>query len=198
MTGPATEGVAESELLVLGVDELLDVLAREDPGPGSGFVAALVVAMAAGLAGKAAHRSRGWQHAGGAAAQAHALRLRAAPLAVSNARAHTLALELLDDVDAEDRNRRLGFALQHAADVPLRIAAVAADVAALARDIAADCEPSARGEAVGAAVLAQAAAETCAHLVSINLGTAPDDARVEAAQLLANAARDEAATALRA
>jgi formiminotetrahydrofolate cyclodeaminase len=188
-------GTAADDLLDVGIDDLLDSLAREDPAPGSGSVAALVVAMAAALAGKAARRSRdGWADAGGAAAQAHALRLRAAPLAISDARAYGVALELLDgtsSVQDADRDRALGVALEWAAEVPLRIAAVAADVAALACDIAHRGAHEGHGEAVGAAVLAQAAAETAAHLVAINLGAIPDDERVQAAQLLAEmAARD--------
>lgn len=197
MNEPVVRGDAAEDLLDLGIDELLDMLGHEDPGPGSGSVAALVVAMAAALTCKAARRSRDrWAEAGGAAAQAHALRLRAAPLAITNAKVYAEALALLDDPAAEDRNRRLGLALERAAEVPLQIAGTAADVAALARDVAAECAPEVRAEAVGAAVLAKAAAETCAHLVAINLGITPDDDRVEAARLLAHIAATEAGTAL--
>ena len=45
-----------------------------------------------------------------------------------------------------------------------------------------------RGDATGAALLAQAAARSAAHLVEINLGTGAEDLRVLTAQSLASAA----------
>jgi formiminotetrahydrofolate cyclodeaminase len=197
LVGPTA---AADDLLDLPVDDLLDALARDDPGPGSGSVAALVAAMAAALTGKAARRSRGrWADAGGAAAQAHALRLRAAPLAITDARVYGEAIDLLEraaELDPRDRDRVLGDALERAAEIPLRIAAIAADVAALARDVADRGSPEGHGEAVGAAVLAKGAADAAAHLVAINLGARADDERVEAARLLAEAAANEARAAL--
>ena len=188
------------DLLDLTVDDLLDALAEEDPGPGSGSVAALVAAMAAALVGKAARRSLGrWTAAGGALAQAHALRLRAAPLAVTDAHVYREAVDLLTgatDVPADDRDRQLGLALERAADIPLQIAAVAADVAALAREVAESGCAEGHGEAAGAAVLAKAAADAAAHLVAINLGARVEDDRVEAARNLARAATVEAEAAV--
>lgn len=200
MTAVHQGAPAVDDLLDLAVDQLLDALTEEDPGPGSGSVAALVVAMAAALVGKAARRSRGrWDGAAGAAAQAHVLRLRAAPLAVTDARAYREAVDLLSGAaaaPADDRDRLLGLALEHAAEIPLQIAAVAADVAALARNVADNGAAEGHAEAAGAAVLATAAADAAAHLVGINLGTRPDDERVAAARVLADAAAAEAEATL--
>jgi formiminotetrahydrofolate cyclodeaminase len=169
--------IPAQDLLALDVDELLDALSGEDPGPGSGTAAALVVAMAAELVSKAARRSReDWPEARGAAAQAHALRLRAVPLAIADARAFQEALDRLEQPAGDDY--LLGAALAHAADIPLQIARTAADVAALANEVAEHCDPVSRADAVGAAHLAAAAARAAAHLVEVNLGATADDPRV--------------------
>jgi formiminotetrahydrofolate cyclodeaminase len=148
----------------------------------------VVVAMAAALTGMAARRSRdGWPEADGAIAQAEHLRRRAAPLAQENADAFGEAFALLD-APAQGRDTDLGRALTRAAEVPLMIAQVAADVAALAKEVAECGDPTVRGDATGAALLAQAAARSAAHLVEINLGTGAGDLRVLSAQSLASAA----------
>jgi formiminotetrahydrofolate cyclodeaminase len=172
---------APEDLLALDVDELLDALSGDDPAPGSGSAAALVVAMAAALVSKAARRSREvWPEAAGATAQAHALRLRAAPLAVADARAFREALDRIEQPAGQDH--LLGAALAQSVDVPLQILHAAADVAALAREVAANCDPVSRADAIGAAHLAAAAVRAAAHLVEVNLGATAEDPRVAAAQ----------------
>ncbi|MGE5689905.1 MAG: cyclodeaminase/cyclohydrolase family protein [Pseudomonadota bacterium] len=177
------------------VDELLDALAADAAAPASGTVAGLVAAMAAAVTAMAARRSRDvWPDAAGALAQAEHLRRRAAPLADADADAFAEAARLLDD--AGGRDPELGRALSRAAEVPLLIAQVAADVAALAKDVAECGDPAVQGDATGAALLAEAAARSAAHLVEINLGTAADDLRVLSAQALAASASASATAAV--
>ena len=170
------------------LEELLDAIAEDTVVPGSGSVAGVVAAMAAALTAMAARRSRGtWADAAGAVAQAEALRRRAAPLAHEDAEAYAeVALRLSGERGGRDYE--LGRALSRAAEVPLLIAQVAADVAALAKDVAERGDPAVRGDATGAALLAEAAARSAAHLVEINLGTGVGDLRVLSAQSLATAA----------
>ena len=192
---------AISEVLELPVEDLLDELARPQSTFGSGAVAAVVAAMAAELVAAAAARSEEhWDEARGAAVQAHVLRLRAAPLASSDARAFAEASELLGSRTTterpEHRDYALGRALSRAAEVPLLIAQIAADVAALAKEVAERGAPEARGDAAGAAVLAHAAAKAAAHLVEINLATTAEDLRVMSARSIAAAAGAWAEAAL--
>jgi formiminotetrahydrofolate cyclodeaminase len=150
--------------------------------PGSGPVAALVATIAAELVATVARRSsETWPEAAGAAAQAEALRRRAAPLCEADARAYLKATEQIGAGD----DFELGRAMARAAEVPLAIAAVAADVAALAKEAAERGDLSVRADAVGAALLAEAAARAAAHLVEINLGTSAEDLRVLDARALA-------------
>jgi formiminotetrahydrofolate cyclodeaminase len=199
VTSDGSPAGVTADVLELTTDQLLEELGSEDAWLASGAVSALVAAMAAELVAAAARRSGGWEHALGAAAQAHALRLRAAPLSTSDARAYGEARELLaggrTEPDAERRDYLLGRALALAAEVPLLIAAAATDVALLAADVAREGGPEARGDAAGAAVLAASAARAAGHLVEINLGTTTADPRVAAARALAaaaGAAADEA------
>ena len=161
---------------------LLDeLIAGEAPAPGSGVAAAVVAAIAASIVGDAARSS----NEAGAAAQAGKLGRRALPLAEADERAFLKATELLAESAGDFE---LGRALERAAEVPLQIAALAADVAALASHVAEKGDPSVRADAVGAAFLAEGAARTAAHLVEINLGTRADDPRVRSARALVAAA----------
>jgi formiminotetrahydrofolate cyclodeaminase len=200
---PEPRPEAPVEVLELSVEQLLDELGGPQARLASGVVAALVAAMAAELVAAAALRSEGWEHARGTAAQAHALRLRVAPLATTDAHAYAEARALLvaDRGDAAGTERRdflLGRALASAAEVPLLIAQAAGDVAVLAADAAAWAAPEARGDVAGAALLASAAARAAAHLVEINLGATAGDRRVHAARAAAAAAADAADAALQA
>lgn len=180
--------------------DLLEDIAARTPAPAGGSVAAIVVAMAAALATMAARfSSEHWDGAGGAVAQAEALRARVAPLAQEDARAYEKALKALrmpKEGDPEARNAVLGDALALAAAVPLEIAAVASDVALLAADVAEHGNPNLRGDAAAAAALAGAGARVAANLVVINLGAVESDERVARARALAAAASEAAARAL--
>jgi formiminotetrahydrofolate cyclodeaminase len=132
-----------------------------------------------------------WAEADGVVAQAETLRARAAPLAQEDAHAYGEALDALRAPKGDDPERRdhaIGEALGRAADVPLRIAVVAADIAALAAETAERCNPNLRGDAAAAAVLAEAGARVAANLVVINLTVREEDERVRDALAHADAA----------
>lgn len=175
------------DLLSLRVDELLGALASGEPDPGSGSVAAIVAAMAASLVAKAARSSReSWPEAGGAAAQAEALRSRATPLADADALVYREAHARLRRAEGADHT--LAASLDRAAEVPLEIARIGADVAALAREVSERCDAALRPDVLGAAVLAAAAAQTAAQLVEANLTVSEGDPRVREANAYADAA----------
>jgi formiminotetrahydrofolate cyclodeaminase len=175
-----------SDLLELRVRALLDELAAaESPLPGGGAAAALTTGMAAGLLAMVARRSDDWDESRAAAAQAETLRRRALRLATTVERAYGRALEVLDTPPGDDE---LGTALERAADAPLRLADLAADVALLAADIAERGDPSLRPDAAVACVLAEAGARAGAELVLVNLRTTPNDERLTRAHGLAESA----------
>jgi methenyltetrahydrofolate cyclohydrolase len=189
------------ELLDVPVRELLARVTSDQPVPGGGSIAALVTALAAGLVETVARASDGWSAASGLAAQAKALRARVEPLAQRNAEAYEqalVALRLPVVLDAEVRSDTIGRSLTRAAEVPLAIALVAADVAEAAAEAAECGNPSRCADASVAAALAAGAARGAAHLVMINLTTTADDERVMYAERAAQAAADASKRALRA
>jgi formiminotetrahydrofolate cyclodeaminase len=161
-----------------------------------------VVALSAGVVGEAARRSIDvWSEAPGAIAQAAALRRRAIRLAREDQEAHLVASEALDA--ATDRREHtpggqpLGTVLGRAADLPLEIAEVAADAAALAALVAEDGSPDSRADSAGAALLAASSVSAAVLLIEVNLATAKDDERLARARELRVAA-DAAAERARA
>ena len=109
---PPVEGTGD--LLALRIDELLDVLASEEPAPAGGSAAALAVAMSAGLSAKVARGSSDWPGARAATAQAERLRRRTAPLAQRDAEAYEEALaamRLPERVEPSVRDATVGGAL---------------------------------------------------------------------------------------
>src|SRR5215218_20703 len=176
----------------IDLDALLDRIAARSAAPASGTTAALVAAMAAALCTKIARFSDD----DGAAAQAEALRRRLTALAQEDAVAFEAALRTLDEPREDDPERRdwqLGRSLAAAAEVPLRIAEVCADVADLGADLALRCRPELQPDASGATMLAEAGARVCAHLVAVNLGATSTDARVRRAEWFAAAAGEAVA-----
>jgi len=178
-------------------EELLDTIAAETPAPGGGSVAAFVTEMAASLAAMAARFAHDWDGAAGAVAQAETLRHRAAPLAGEDAVAYEnvlTALRMPKELEPEVRNTLIGETLSRAADVPLEIAECAASVSELAAEIAVRGNPNLRGDAVTAALLAEAGAWSAACLVEINVGAS--DQRAVRAGNLAHAAAGAARRAM--
>ena len=177
--------------LDLRVRDLLDETATESATPAGGAAAAVLVGLAAALTAMTARYSRDdWPEADAAAAQAETLRARAAPLAREDVAAYEQVLRLRGE-SADDE--ALGRALEGAADVPLEIARVAADVADLAGHVAERCNLAVRVDAVAAADLAAAAARVAARLVSVNLTMRPGDERIDRAARLSDSAGRAAA-----
>jgi formiminotetrahydrofolate cyclodeaminase len=190
------------DLLDMRLGAFLDDLASEDAAPAAGSVAALLVAMAAGLCAKAARASLDWPDAPAAVAQAERLRKRTAPLAQSDAEAYEealAALHLPDQLEVEVRDMAIGQVLARAAEIPLVIAEAGADVACLAAEVADRGTPERRGDAIAAALIAAASARAAANLVAVNLTVTPEDERVLRARavtdLASAAAREALATA---
>ena len=168
------------------IDEYLDEIASEKPAPGGGSVAALVVAMAAGLVAMAARFSLDrWDEAAAIAERADELRRRVAPLAPADAQAFEevlTAMRLPKHLEPEVRNTAIGHALARAAEIPLEIAKEASEIATLGALAAEKGNPNLRGDAAAAAILAEGGARVAANLVVINLGTTERDERIRRAR----------------
>jgi formiminotetrahydrofolate cyclodeaminase len=180
----------------------LGLLSDDQPGPAGGAAAALGVALAASLCVMTARlSSRQLPEAAELAAQAKRLANTVAPLAQADSDAYGAVIAarrrpaepgapgapgapaaLQDD----ERRRRLAAALSDAADVPMRVAEIGVQVAALATRLAAHGNPNVHGDAVTAALLAEAGARSACALVRINLSGAESDQRLaRVARLLA-------------
>ena len=173
--------------LGLRLGDFLDAVASDGPAPSAGGAAAITVAMAAGLAAMAARLSDG-DAAGRWVARAEAVRADVTPLAQADAEAYARVLEAARrDRDDPGRADALREALSAASEVPFRVAGYAAEVCVLATEVAEGGNPRVRGEAAAAGLLAHAAAEVAATLISLNL-RGREDARPGEARRLAAAA----------
>jgi hypothetical protein len=166
--------------------------------PAGGAVAALVAALAASLTAAAADRSReGWDEAPGTRAQAQALRRRATELVQRERVGYAVARKALAErgmaegeaapgdagegegvegeagqgevVEPTASDWALGVIVREAAGPPLELAAIAADIAALAALVAERGAGEVQADAAVAAALAAAAAQAAAALVRVNL-----------------------------
>jgi methenyltetrahydrofolate cyclohydrolase len=171
------------------LDTFLEEVATAELLPGAGYVAAVGVAMAAGLVAMSARLSAGsWPEARALAAQAEKLRDRATPLAEMNAEAYEYAVAALRGQKAagstgpSSRDDQLAGALERAAWIPLKICEAASDVAALAASVAERGEPSLRADLIVAALIAHASAQAAATLIEVNLTTTAGDERLEEAR----------------
>jgi formiminotetrahydrofolate cyclodeaminase len=143
---------------------------------------------------KVARASYGeWSDAGGAAAQADALRRRLAALALATAGAHEHALSALASPAGDPE---LAGALARAAEAPAAVAAAAADVAELAEEVARAGTGGLRPDAVAAAALAGGASRAAAHLVRVNLTAHTGDPCLAGARKAATRAERAADRAL--
>jgi methenyltetrahydrofolate cyclohydrolase len=182
-------------------------MAAGKPAPAGGSAAALTVAQAAALCAKTARLSARQLNADRAdqlTTEADRIRTTAVGLVDQDARAYggvieharkaaaarrnadaraaDAAADPADPADAEDDRvselmASLARMLSRAADVPMEIVELAAQVAGIAAPLAAVGNPALRGDAVAAALLAQAGARAAATLVAINLADSPDDSR---------------------
>jgi formiminotetrahydrofolate cyclodeaminase len=127
------------------------------------------------------------------AERADRLRGRVAPLAQEDATAYGHVLDAYrnqDDGAPGVRWERIRTALSGAADVPLAIAEAGAEVAEIAARLAREGNPNLRGDAVAAALLAEAGVRAAAVLVEINTkaGEISDDRVERVGELVASAA----------
>jgi formiminotetrahydrofolate cyclodeaminase len=192
--------MAADDLLDAPLGEFLDTLAGKGPAPGAGSAAAIVVAMAAGLVTMVARASKEhWAEAGGAIGQAETFRARVAPLAQADAEAYAAALSTLRGRDALEeryRDQKLQAALEHAAEIPLKIVEAGSDLACLAALLVENGNPEVRADAAAASVLAEGGARAAAKLVEINLGATGDDPRVRHVRSLVEVAAEATERAL--
>ena len=185
----ATPSLAEQPLATL-----VERLASTDPAPGAGPSLAWTCSFAAGLVEMISAIELGKAPDDPAAVTARrdraaALRDRALALADEDVRAYTAVIAVLRRREEPGHGGRLREALARAADPPMAIAEAAAELAALAADGAHGARGAVRGEAVTAAVLAEAVARGCVPIVVLNLAGARDDPRPARARELAQAAR---------
>jgi hypothetical protein len=132
------------------------------------------------------------------AAQAEVLRLRVAGTARINALRYPRALAAQETTSALPEDRRdweIGQAYARAAEPPLELARIAADIAELGASIVGEALAGLRADAAAATVLAAGAARGAVHLVAINLTAAPNDDRVAEARRCAETAERAASRA---
>src|ERR671917_413407 len=166
-----------SEYLDLPLGEFLDLVASGNPAPGGGSVAAVAVALAAGLSGMAARLSAG-QLTEGLAERADAARLRVATLARIDAESYGRVLDAYREPDSETRRERVSDALSGASDVPLAVAEVGNEVAGIAARVE-EGNTNLVGDAITAVLLAEAGVRAAVTLAEINLSAANlDDDRL--------------------
>ena len=165
-----------------------------DPEPlGATALAATATAAAEALAGVALASDRA-----ALAAQAEVLRLRVAGAARVNALRYPRALaaqEASAALPVDRRDREIGQAYARAAEPPLELAHIAADLAELGAEVTLEALVGLRPDAVAATLLAAAAARGAVHLVAINLTAAANDGRVAEARRCAETAERAAARA---
>jgi methenyltetrahydrofolate cyclohydrolase len=122
--------------LNLALTDFLDEVAADRPAPGAGSVAAVVVALAAGLL-RMAGRQSDEALTQKVVARAEELRGLVAPLAQDDAEDYTQVIEVLGRPHNDPgRAHALREALSGACQVPLAVAGYAAEVAALAANLA--------------------------------------------------------------
>jgi formiminotetrahydrofolate cyclodeaminase len=162
-----------SEYLDLPLGAFLDLVARGNPAPGGGSVAAVTVALAAGLSGMAARLSTGQlADAEGLADRADVAMRRVAPLARIDAESYGRVLDAYREPDAETRRERVSDALSGATDVPLAVAEIGNEVAGIAARLVEEGNPNLEGDAIAALLLAEAGVRAATVLVEINLSSA--------------------------
>jgi methenyltetrahydrofolate cyclohydrolase len=184
-----------SEYLDLPLRAFLDLVASDNPAPGGGSVAAVAVALAAGLTAMAARLSAGQlADADRLADRADAARRRVAPLARIDAESYGRVLDAYREPDSETRRERVSDALSGATDVPLAIAEVGNEVAGMAARLVEEGNTNLVGDAIAAVLLAGAGVRAAVTLAEINLSSAnvEDDRLGRAKELL-----DETAATVR-
>lgn len=175
----------EPEYLELTVAEFLAQVAAPTAAPGAGAVAATTVALGAGLTAMAAGLShRHLPDADRLVALAVQLQERAMSLGQRDAAAYGEVLRARGR-PATDPTRAdsIREALSRATDVPLEIAEVGVAVLRLASEVAQRGNPQLTGDALTAALLAQAGVRAAVALAELNVDDREDPRRLRAAEL---------------
>ena len=159
--------------LDISVREYLEEVAAPTPAVTGGAVNAVTAASAAGLVSMTARLSSAMSDSESIASTADDLRGRVVKLAESDSQAYAPVLAAQRrPVDDPDRPAALRAAYIEAAQPPLRLAELAAELAGVAADVAARGKKTLRGDAVTAAVLAAGAARASTSLARVNLDAA--------------------------
>jgi formiminotetrahydrofolate cyclodeaminase len=179
---------------VIGDDTLEAFAARvaaRTPAPGGGACAAVACALAAALVEMAAgltlaRPELGDRHArmDDIARRAAQIRPHALALADRDGAVYAAVIEARARPAGAAREQGLAAALSAAADVPLEIAELGAELTALAGELQRDGNPNLSGDAAVASQLGAAATAGAARLVAINLHDRPDDPRLARARAL--------------
>ncbi len=179
-------------LSALSLAAITEAVDSDAPVPGGGAVAACTGALASALAGMTARFSaRSAAQPGQFSAladQATALRSRCLRLADDDARAYAgyvAAARMPREPDPQPRQQALRAALDHAAAVPLELAATAAELARLAGELTRSGSRRLRSDAATAALLAAAVAGSAAIFVAENVRGGPGDPRISQAHAAA-------------
>jgi len=163
---PGLDSRAMAALAEQRLAHLLDAVAEPTPAPGGGSSVGIACALAAALVEMAAGIG---DAAGADAVRARALRARALELAERELSSYAPVLEARR-LPADDPARRaqIAAALEQASAAPREIAAVAAEVVALAQRVGAEVSAAVRGDAETGRLLAEAAGTAAALLVETN------------------------------
>jgi formiminotetrahydrofolate cyclodeaminase len=180
-----------SSILNLTVGELLERLGSSDPAPGGGAAAAVVGALGAALVQMTANLTIGRprladveDQARSISARSGELRQRLTELGDADALAFeqvSAAYKLGRDDDAQKiaRSAAIQLALQAAAGVPLDTAHACLDVLEIAEEAAPILNPAVISDVLVGALLAQAALESAALNVEVNLAAMTEQRAVE-------------------
>lgn len=172
------------------LEQFLDALASASPAPGGGSAAAMSGATGAALVAMVARLTIGRKNYQNVSAEfenilprADALRAELLDLMQQDADAYSRvmdAYQLPKDTDAEKTARAAAIqnALQHAADIPLRVAQACAQVLEMSATAAAHGNKNAASDAGAGALMAEAGLRAALLNVEINLGLITDAAFV--------------------
>jgi methenyltetrahydrofolate cyclohydrolase len=150
--------LGSSSFLDATVKEFLDAVPARTPAPGGGAVAAVALALAAGLTAMAARfAADDWERRAEIVGRAEELRARAEPLADADADAYGAFMA-----------SRTNESIERIVAIPSELAEIAAEVAEMAAAVADEGNPNVSGDAAAGADLAAAVASIAARLVEIN------------------------------
>lgn len=162
----------DTPFLEASLGRFLELVAADEPAPGGGAAAAVTAALAAGLVGMAARFSHSQlPDAPARAERADRMRIEVAGLGQRDAEAYRCVLaayRLPKEPDPQARRQHIHRSVEYAAQVPLQIAEISAQVATAAAELAERGNPNLRGDALAAVFLADAAARSAAELVRLN------------------------------